>query len=747
MRVGGSRIAALVGALALPALAAEPTVTLDLATVSTSNGVLRRVHGSTGNGAFGVPVAGGHDVDGDGLVDHAFSSMVASPLGRFRAGIVYVVLGDGTVSGTIDTAFPNADVLQLFGDTTSEAAGSELWIDDVTGDGLGDVLIARQNHRPDPGRPGAGALSILVGGAAIATQAATLVPVDLRTPPPALSITTIVGAAAVDRLGMWMRTGDVTGDGIADIVVGADQEDGPGEADRGALYVVRGGAHLASTQTIDLASFGGTTLAGDLAKVTPPAGAAEYHFGATCQVADLDGNDRAEVMAAAALNRAGGGILADGAPGGSAHGSGGAMDGTLYVLWDDNFLGDPWPTGLTIDLDAPPGSRTVINGGALNVSFGEEILGGLDYDDDGAADLFVGDIVGNLTGSLPSAGSGHVFYDAASLKGLLFDLDTPPPGLMTSTFLGGGAGHIAGDTAMHGDFDADGVDDLAFSSPHAAPQGRPSAGAVHVFFGQDFGPWPALIDLAPGALPDPLLVRITEVQGANGTVGGDVGDTLCYSGAAGDVDGDGYDDLITNEMLGNGVAPIAEDVGNLLIVSGRLMSGPPSLCATEPIVGCRQPGVAKVKLITGATPSRNRLTWRWKRGDATALGDFGAPLSTTTTFGLCLYDASAESQPRLDTGVAGGAGWKATGTSGFSYANASGVPFGVHRMKLRAGAAGTPRVLVKGRRERLELPVLPLTYPVTVQLLVDDGGGIECWEATFATPTRNDAVRTIAKIP
>lgn len=52
----------------------------------------------------------------------------------------------------------------------------------------------------------------------------------------------------------------------------------------------------------------------------------------------------------------------------------------------------------------------------------------------------------------------------------------------------------------------------------------------------------------------------------------DAGDTLCYSAAAGDVDGDGSHDLITNEMVGNGSGPAAVDVGNLVVFSGAFIT-------------------------------------------------------------------------------------------------------------------------------------------------------------------------------
>ena len=65
-----------------PARADGPSVSIDLATLSTQNGTLLRVYGHTGTGNRGVPVAGGFDCDGDTLLDYAMASMQASPRGR-----------------------------------------------------------------------------------------------------------------------------------------------------------------------------------------------------------------------------------------------------------------------------------------------------------------------------------------------------------------------------------------------------------------------------------------------------------------------------------------------------------------------------------------------------------------------------------------------------------------------------------------------------------------------------------------
>jgi hypothetical protein len=547
-------------------LQAQPVGTLDLAAPS-SDDLYRRVLGSSGDGAAGVPVAGGHDVDGDDHADYAFAAQRAGIFfGRSDAGQVWLVFGDSQISGQLDTELAPTNILSIIGDQVKENAGSEIWMDDVTGDDLGDLIICRQNYSPGGSRTGAGALTLLPGGAALRTLASNGTTLDLRTPPPSLPVVNILGADDGARLCIWARTGDVTGDGINDIVVAADQEaDGP-NVHSGAVYVIRGGAHLASSKTIDLADFG-SIEAGNLARIRTLSNSAHYHLGATVQVADLDGNGKSEVLAAATLNRAGASLQPNGSN--FSHGIGGSTDGTLYIAWDDNFTGN-WIPAPDFRVNDGPGSFTTIDGAAANGSFGEELLGGLDYDNNGQPDLFVGDLVSDGWGPYnngSNSGTGHVIYNAASLKGLSFDLDTPPVGFTMATFVGPSSQAIAADTAMHGDFNGDGIADLAFSSPKASPLGRAGAGTLHIVLGQT-GVFPTVSSLNPATFPSSG-VDIFEIYGAEGNGMGFAGDVLCYSGAEGDVNGDGITDLIINEMQGDG--SVLNDVGNLLIIDSAAM--------------------------------------------------------------------------------------------------------------------------------------------------------------------------------
>ncbi len=214
------------------------------------------------------------------------------------------MFGDGTFGGTLTTAGFGADRSKIAGQHAEEAAGVEVEIADVTGDGVGDLLIGRQNHTPEMGRPGAGALTILVGGPALRDHAEAR---DLprprrdsggadRRPPSSAPPPTTASASGCARA-TSMETASTTSRWAP------TRWTPPSTSPRTAVRSSSSAAGLTSppirpsiSPTSGRWTFRARSPA-HVAKLKPPTGSNDYHFGATCQIGDLDGDGKGEVIA------------------------------------------------------------------------------------------------------------------------------------------------------------------------------------------------------------------------------------------------------------------------------------------------------------------------------------------------------------------------------------------------------------------------------------------------------------------
>jgi hypothetical protein len=178
-------------------------------------------------------------------------------------------------------------------------------------------------------------------------------------------------------------------------------------------------------------------------------------------------------------------------------------------------------------------------------------------------------------------------------------------------------------------------------------------------------------------------------------------------------------------------------------------------CGTTPDTGCRHAGTdgSSLKLRDHEDTTKDSFAWKWNKGDLTELVDFRDPVHGFNDYRICIYDSSANNQPLMEAEVFPGENcgsktcWKAAGKTGLKFKSKGGVPNGITGVGLKAGPTGKAKLEVKGKGSNLELPTLPLTGPVTVQFLVNDGRSRECWETTYATPSKNETGKFEAKGP
>ncbi|MDG2307530.1 MAG: PQQ-dependent sugar dehydrogenase [Candidatus Binatia bacterium] len=197
--------------------------------------------------------------------------------------------------------------------------------------------------------------------------------------------------------------------------------------------------------------------------------------------------------------------------------------------------------------------------------------------------------------------------------------------------------------------------------------------------------------------------------------------------------------------------------GELYLANGNTIfrlddpTPPVTGCPTSPDPTCNLPGKS-VLSIRDTPPSgtsiKDKVVWKSVRGPAEAQAGFGTPTGNTNYL-WCLY-AGPSSSLIAEAGVAGGAGWQTTGSTGYKFGDSSGAQDGATRILLR-GDAALPRTRVqwKGKGNNLQLPSLPLSQTDDVSVRVHNSANANCWGANFApsTTVRNDAKVFKAKTP
>jgi hypothetical protein len=149
-----------------------------------------------------------------------------------------------------------------------------------------------------------------------------------------------------------------------------------------------------------------------------------------------------------------------------------------------------------------------------------------------------------------------------------------------------------------------------------------------------------------------------------------------------------------------------------------------------------RPASSLINVRADAAPTKDALSWKWTKGAATALVDFGDP-TISTDYAICVYDRNGGPGTvtlKVRGDAPAGNGWRPLGSRGFAYSSSTLTPDGIRGLKLFTGSTGRAEVRVSAKGSRLFAEVPPYSTPVVVQLKASNG---RCWDATFTHPRKN----------
>jgi|CXWL01.1.fsa_nt_gi hypothetical protein len=505
------------------------TFSINLASLNGSNGF--RLDGVTANDQSGSSVSNAGDVNGDGFDDVIVGASGADPNGT-NSGSSFVVFGKafGFSAAMNLSTLNGSNGFRLDGETVDDRSSfSVSTAGDVNGDGFDDLIIGAWGA--DPNDLDSGSSYVVFGHASGFSAAMNLSSLN------GSNGFRLDGETVDDRSSFSVsNAGDVNGDGFDDVIVGAFRAD-PNGGNSGSSYVVFGKASGFSA-TMNLSSLNGRNgfrLDGEMAN-------------------DISGYS---VSNAGDVNGDGFTDLIVGASGANDHGYY-ASGGASYVVF-----GKASGFSAAMDLSSLNGNNGFRLDGIGNS--GSRVSSAGDVNGDGFDDVIVDAAYTGRYGQNP--GASYVVFGQASGFSAAMDL---------SSLNGNNGFRLDGEAAYDGsgfsvsnagDVNGDGFDDLIVGAPHADPNGDDS-GSSYVVFGKASG-FSATMNLSNLNGNDGF--RLDGVA-AYDLSGGSVS-------TAGDVNGDGFDDLIVGA---GGADPNGSYSGSSYIIFGRsdFGSGLPQILGT-----------------------------------------------------------------------------------------------------------------------------------------------------------------------
>ena len=314
----------------------------------------------------------------------------------------------------------------------------------MNGDGLDDLIVGAPYDDPNGSNSGA---SFVVFGKSDGTA------VELSAVEAGTGGFVINGVSAGDTSG-WSASsaGDVNGDGLDDLIVGASRDD-PNGSNSGASFVVFGKSDGTAVELSDVeAGTGGGFVINGVSAV-------DLMGRSVSSAGDVNGDGLDDLIVGAYFDD----------PNGS-------NSGASFVVFGKS---DGTPVELSaVEPDTGTGGF-VINGVSEGDQSGSSVSSAGDVNGDGFDDLIVGAFGNDSNGS----NSGASFVVFGKSDGAAVELQTLPVMMTGFQIKGVSAEDISGfSVSSAGDVNGDGFDDLIVGAPNDDPNGAAS-GASFVVFG------------------------------------------------------------------------------------------------------------------------------------------------------------------------------------------------------------------------------------------------------------------------